>query len=65
MKGLIDAVGLLPVVLVCWAIFWSVVTFLFYGNHLAPNILTYFPKCCQVSSLVIKSGRKYKPLRIL
>ena len=31
MKGLIDAVGLLPVVLVCWAIFWSVVTFLFYG----------------------------------
>ncbi len=31
MKGLIDAVGLLPIVLVCWAIFWSVVTFLFYG----------------------------------
>ena len=31
MKGLIDAVGLLPVVLVCWAIFWSVVAFLFYG----------------------------------
>lgn len=31
MKGLIDAVGLLPVVLVCWAIFWSVVAFICYG----------------------------------
>ena len=31
MKGLIDAVGLLPVILVCWVIFWSVVAFIFYG----------------------------------
>ena len=31
MKGLIESLGVLPVVLICWVILWSVVAFICYG----------------------------------
>ena len=31
MKGLIESLGILPVILMCWVVLWSVVAFICYG----------------------------------